>query len=422
MFYRSILRIFLPILILAMALAGFMLLRATGPSAPEPISSERVWPVAGFLISPTRMVPSVELYARSHSPRTLTLRSAIEADILDVTVRPGTLALAGEPLLQMDTAELEIQRERLQADLREAQAALDSEDLRRLSDEQALIREQALLAIAERALQRTLDLRTRNLGSESDVDTAQRSYEQTLLAVDAREQALAQAPLRRAQQEARIGRIAAEQTRLDLDLSRADLRAVSAQRIVDVYVSAGERVRVGDPLLRSFSLDDLELRAPVPEGLLAKIEPLLEENIPLYASGRVGEIPIRAIARRLDAETRTGEAGIGLWLEMIEGVDRLPLNRFVTLRLEFPPEDAVVAIPHEALYGRNRVFRIIEGRLSGLTVERLGESQLPNGEIRALIRHPDLQAGDMLIGTRLPNAVEGLRVQVERALADQGQE
>lgn len=410
---RTYLRKLYPILILAGAVAGFMVLRATGPSAPTPIQSERAWPVAGITIELQRLEPSVELYARSQSPRTMTLRSALDADVVEVAVRPGTRASAGSLLLRLDTSELDIQAQRLQADLDEAQAALETERLQQRSDQQSLERERTLLGIAERSLQRSEDLRARNLGSESDVDLARRNFEQALLAVDARQQSLAQSPLRRAQQQARIDRIGAELQRLDLDRSRTAVRATEAQRIVEVHVSSGERVRIGEPLLRSFPLESLELRAPLPEHLVPRVDRLLSEEIPLEASARVSESDIRAIARRLDAETRPGEAGVGLWLEIIAGAEGLPLNRFVPLRLRFPAEDDVVAVPFEAIYGQDRIFRIVDGRLAALTIERLGEVQLGNGISRALIRHPALKDGDVIIGTRLPNAVDGLRVQVE---------
>jgi multidrug efflux pump subunit AcrA (membrane-fusion protein) len=410
---HSFLRKLYPILILAGAVAGFLILRATGPSAPPPVQSERAWPVAGITVQLQRLEPSVELYARSRSLQTMTLRSALEADVVEVPVRPGTQVPAGSLLLRLDTSELDIQAQRLRADLDEAEAALEAERLRQRSDQQSLERERTLLGIAERSLQRSEDLRARNLGSESDVDVARRNFEQALLAVDARQQALAQAPLRRAQQQARIDRIGAELQRLELDRSRTAIRAAEAQRIVEVHVSVGERARVGEPLLRSFPLEALELRAPLPEHLVPQVEQLLSRGIALEASARVSETDIRAIARRLDAETRPGEAGVGLWLEIVEGAERLPLNRFVPLRLHFPAQDDVIAIPFEAIYGRDRIFRIIDGRLAALTIDRVGEAQLANGRSRALIRHPALMEGDVIIGTRLPNAVEGLRVQVE---------
>jgi hypothetical protein len=45
-------------------------------------------------------------------------------------------------------------------------------------------------------------------------------------------------------------------------------------------------------------------------------------------------------------------------------------------------------------------------------VERLGEVTDAAGRARALVRHPQLEAGDVLVATRLPNAVDGLRVEV----------
>ncbi len=123
--------------------------------------------------------------------------------------------------------------------------------------------------------------------------------------------------------------------------------------------------------------------------------------------------PIRAELVRLAGETREGEAGISALFRVTEGAGDLPLNRFVNLQLRLPEEPDSIAVPFEALYGRDRVYRVVDARLQGLQVERLGEITDAEGQTRALIRHPELESGDVLAATRLPNAVDGLQVEVE---------
>jgi hypothetical protein len=84
----------------------------------------------------------------------------------------------------------------------------------------------------------------------------------------------------------------------------------------------------------------------------------------------------------------------------------------VNLRLSLPRQENSIPVPFEALYGTDRVYRVVDQRLQGLQVERLGELRDDADRTLALIRHPDLRAGDVLVVTRLPNAVDGLAVEV----------
>lgn len=403
----------LPILILAAAVVGFLILRATGPSAPPPEVSERVWPVRGMIVEPDTHRPTLELFGRTSSPQMSVLRAAVEGEIAAVPARSGHVVDAGSLLVRVDPSETRLTLEQREADLREAEAAVESERLRAETDRRMLQREQSLLQIAQRALDRTRDLRTRNLGSEAEVDEAQRNLEQARVAVDARQQAIADAPSRLVQAEARAQRARAAAERARIDFSRTEIRNGSDARVIEVHVSPGERVRIGDPLVRLYALNDLEIHASVPEVVLARITDLLARDYPLQAEAVVAGQPVLAVLDRLAGESRGGEAGIGALFRITAGAEQLPLNRFVNLRLGLPEEPGTVVVPFESLYGRDRVFRVVDGRLQGLNVERLGEVTDGAGRTQALIRHPELQAGDVLVATRLPNAVDGLRVEVE---------
>ncbi|TVP89124.1 MAG: RND transporter [Thioalkalivibrio sp.] len=409
----NLLRKLVPLLILVAAGIGFLALRATGPTAPPPEESERVWQVSGIVVEPDTHRPTLDLFGRTSSPQTAVLRAAVEGEIDEVPARAGQVVADDALLVRIDPSETRLNLEQREADLLEAEAAVDSERLRAETDQRMLRREQALLRITERALERARDLRTRNLGSDAEVDDAQRNLEQARVTVDGRQQTIAEAPSRLAQAEARVQRTAAAAERARIDLARTEIRARSGARLVEVHVSPGERVRVGDALVRLYVLDDLEVRASLPEMFVPRIQDLLDEDIRLLAEAMVGGRHVRASLDRLAGETRSGEAGISAVFRIVEGAEKLPLNRFVNLRLGLPEEAGSVVVPFESLYGRDRVYRVVDGRMEGLTVERLGLVTDLNGHTRALVRHPDLEDGDVLVATRLPNAVDGLRVEVE---------
>ncbi len=411
---RALRRALLPVLILAVAVVGFMVLRATGPEAPPPEASERIWPVQGVTAEPGTHRPGVILNGRSRSARDAQLRAAVEGEIEAVPARAGQRVAAGDTLVQIDPREARLLLDQREAERRELEGAVESEELRARFDREALQRERELLAIAQRGLERARDLRERNLGSESDLDAARERLQQASITVDNRQQAVADAPMRRAQAEARLARARAAESQAEIDLERTTIRAPFDARIVEVDVAAGERARPGDPLLRLFAVDDLEIRASLPEHLVARIERLLQGDTPLPARAQVAGHTVETELVRLEGETRTGDAGVRGVFEVRSGGERLPLNRFVELRLQLPEEPGSLAVPFESLFGRDRVFRVVDGRLESLQVERLGDFIDADGNTLALIRSDAIAAGDTLIATRLPNAVDGLRVEVEQ--------
>ena len=411
---RALRRALPPVLILALSIVGFMILRATGPEAPPPEAAERTWPVQGFRAEPGLHRPGILLNGRSASAQTASLRAAVEGEIEAVPARAGMRVEAGAELVRIDPREAQLLLTQREAERRELEGAVESEELRAGFDREALRRERQLLEIAERGLRRAQDLRQRDLGSEADVDAAREALERARLNVDSREQAVADAPMRLAQAEARLARARAAEDQAELDLERTTIRAPFDARIVEVDVAAGERARIGDPLLRLFALDDLEIRASIPEPLVPRLDALLDEGVPLPARAEVGGHTVEAELVRLEGETRPGEAGMRGIFEVTAGGRALPLNRFVELNLRLPEETDSLPVPFEALYGRDRVYRVKDGRMQSLQVERLGEFVTETGETMALIRHPDIADGDMLVATRLPNAVDGLRVEVEQ--------
>jgi len=83
-----------------------------------------------------------------------------------------------------------------------------------------------------------------------------------------------------------------------------------------------------------------------------------------------------------------------------------------TLELERPARDRVVSVPFSALYGSDSVYLLTDdSRMRRIEVERVGEARGADGERRLLIAGDQLQAGERVIITHLPNAVTGLKVE-----------
>jgi hypothetical protein len=90
-------------------------------------------------------------------------------------------------------------------------------------------------------------------------------------------------------------------------------------------------------------------------------------------------------------------------------------GRFVRLELRLPEREGLIALPYEALYGVDRVYVVDEqSRLRPVGVTRVGETRDAGGRARVLIQAPALPADAQVITTQLPNALDGLLVDVAR--------
>jgi hypothetical protein len=88
------------------------------------------------------------------------------------------------------------------------------------------------------------------------------------------------------------------------------------------------------------------------------------------------------------------------------------LGQLLNLALNLPETKEIIALPFEAVYGTNRIYKLQNDRMLGVEVERVGEKLSVTGESQILIRSPALKPGDKIITTQLPNAMDGLKVQV----------
>ena len=156
------------------------------------------------------------------------------------------------------------------------------------------------------------------------------------------------------------------------------------------------------------------VRAQLPSRHLPAVRRAMAAGTALQASGRVDGIAVTARLRSLAADAADAAGGVDGLFDIVDS-GGLPVDqgRFVSLELAMPPAADLVALPHEAIYGADRVYVIDEqNRMRGLRVERAGEVLMDSGETRLLVRIPELQSGARVVTTQLPNALDGLLVRV----------
>lgn len=443
---RKLISVLLPLLILGVALGVFRVLKATKPEQAPPTIQERVWRVAVQEVVPRPGAPELALYGRVETPDLLNLTASANAFVEQVAVRDGERVAEGALLIRLDPRDFLPRIAQVRAEIDELEASIASEMNRHESDQLALQEEARLLELASQRVARQERLKTQKVGAEQALDEAKQEEARQALALSNRKMSIADHPSRLRGLQAKLASAEAKLDQLELEYQRASLRAPYEGVVADVEVTAGDQVTRGEVLLTLYASSSLEVRARIPAPYQDEILAALKDGEELTATAdAAGErIPLRLA--RLDGEAEA--SGIDALFAVERNADALRIGQLLDLRLERRVQPDVVTVPMQAVYGGDRLYALVtedepsgggqeeadksasgaesaaagqgrtpgEGapvtRMHGVTVEMLGTRLGPDGRERALVRSPELTLGDRIVVTHLPNAIEGLRVEV----------
>ena len=400
----------LPVLILALALGAAWSLVKTKPESVVIEVEEKAWNVRVERVRPQALRPRLRLYGHVESSRAARVAAAVGADVLEVAVREGDRVDGGRVLARLDGAEVALAAEQRAAELAQIKADIRTERQRHASNQAALPHERALLDLRRKAVQRARDLAKKRVGSQNTLDEALQGVEAQRLQLEQRQLAIRGHAANMARLEAGRRRARALLERARLDSARTEITAPFDGVISRVRVAPGDRVAPGTVLVELFDAHALEVRAQAPSGVLARLREAIAADDALAARARVDGVDLMLRLRGLSGRVNEASGSVEALFDIGQGGEGMVLGRFVALDLEMPPLEGLVALPPEAVYGRDRIYLLDDGRMRAATVERMGETRLENGQSRVLVRGERLQDGVAVIVTQLPNAIDGLRV------------
>ena len=399
----------LPLLMIALGIAGFLLLKVTRPEPAEVSATERSWLVQVQEIRPAKATPVLPLYGEVVAPDLQTITATLAGRIDRLPVREGQQVSEGDLLVALDAADIEPVLAQARAQVADLEAQVRSEQVRYRNDQQSLESEKAILDNARRQFERIQSLVERNLASRENLEAATDALARAELTVRTRERAIAEHPARLQSLEARLSQARASLSSAELDGERAVSTAPFDGMVTNLQVAAGDQVSRNQALLSIYPIQGLEVRARVPQMYLGELVDALAGGATLTATAEDSGLRFELV-RFVGLSDPAGTEAV---LELNGESGALRPGALQPLLLQRPARDNLITIPFSALYGADSVYIMTDdNRMQRVTVQRVGEALSENGERRLLIASEHLKPGMRLITTHLPNAITGLKVKL----------
>ena len=390
----------------AVALAVYLVAtRREQPAAPP---GERAWRVEVIAVAPGSIAPELTLYGRVKAREDADLAAPGAAQVTEVLVREGERVAQGDLLVVLDPRDFEPAVKRAESEVRDLEAQRALERVKHEADLRSLESARERVAIARAEVARQRELKSKGLGSDQALDQARETLARLEQEWIGKELEIQSHEARVAQIEARLARAHAALRSARLALERSVLRAPFDGVVSQVDAAPGEWVQPGRVLARVYSRRSLEVHALIPQPYRATVAQVLSSGGRLEASSPAGHLRLERLSGEAETVGVTGIFSVGPAWSLEPGA-------IVSLHLVLPPVPGSVAVPASALYGGDTIYRVRDGRLQRIAVEVAGHRRGPDGTTWVVVRSASLRRGDRVVVTHLPQAVDGLRVEIVTA-------
>jgi len=327
---------------------------------------ERVFAVNVVTIERQTLAPVLTVFGELRSARTLDLRAVVGGRVMetaDSLVEGGEVS-AGELLIRLDPATAQSARDRVAADLQDAEAELRDADrsLAFAQDDLAAARAQAELR--QQALTRARDLKQRGVGTTAAVETAELAASSADAAVLSRRQSLAAVEARDDQAKTRLARAKINLADAERAVADTEIWAEFDGTLADVTVSPGGRVASNERFATLLDPSQLEVSFRLSTSQYAR---LLDESgqlikAPISVGLDVSGVNLQASGTIIRESAAVGAGQTGrLLFAKLDTAPGLRPGDFVTVSITEPELRGVARVPSTAVASDQTVLVIGEG-------------------------------------------------------------
>ena len=414
----GVLRIVVPIAVLAAAGAGSYLLWETRPQVAAKPALELARTVAAVTVEHIDVRPGMRLYGSIVAGREVELRPLVAGPIVELgeSFADGGILRAGDLIIAIDPFDAQADVAEFRARVAETHARLDEIAADLAAADKLLDHDRDQTELARRDVERRERLQGTAASSVKSLDDARLTLSLRDQQVIERQRMIDRLIAQADQQQAVLERWRVSLSRAMRDLTETRLEAPFDGYLVDTDAGVGKRVGLGDRVARLIDANRLEARFHLSNSEYARL--LSGDG---GYRGRAAEVVWRvggaaygfkAVIERVGGEIDAQSGGVDLYARILgHGADGvLRPGAFIEVRLDDRLYRDVVRLPESALHddgsGGDVVYVVVDDRLE----ERAIEVVLRGGN-HILLRGP-LEDGERVVVTRLPEIGAGLLVAV----------
>ena len=378
-------RLVAALVILGLGIGGFMYLVSSKPEVPSRPRSEEMRKVAVTIADRVSAAPVQQAFGTVTAARSTDLRFAIGGEVASVeaVMRNGALVRKGEVLATLDT-------ELLTLSVNDIAVQLAAEDANK-------IELQTQLTLRQRQFDRVNQMKAASVASEKRLDDAQ-------LALSIAKNSLLQS-------NSRIEQLKIAKKRAERNLKDAVLRAPFDGALADVVIGSGQVLSSNTTLGKITDLNSLEVSFIVPAEIYAISNRLIGQDVAMtWTAGGRDVVTVTGTIDRTEGNVNANEGGGRIYANLPQSkagqMPPIPAGAFVEINYPTLMLEDVVILPEAAIFDRDHIFIVVEGRADRRQVEILSKSE---GQVYV---RGDLQNGDQVVSTRIPGLAQGTLVEV----------
>lgn len=409
---RIALKVFLPVLLIAVSLIGASYLRATKPEVTAAAESEQIWTVRAVAVERRDHRPILDLYGELVASRKVVIRPKVAGEVIEASDKllEGGRFDQDEVMLHIDPFDYRSTIDDLEAQTAEATARRVELAANQATEEMMLKLDRDQLGLVGRDVERFERLSGSRAVSEKELDDARITLSRQTGTVSQREQAIVMLNARLAQQDAVIDRLSVATRRAERDLADTVVEAPFAGVVAEVDAQVGRQLGVNDAIATLIDDRSLEIAFQLADADFGR----------LWRSGLIGRevtgrwklgnavFVLPATIARVVPTIDPASGGVTVYATIDGDHQDVPLRpgAFIEVEMQDRLYQDVIDLPASALFGDSTVYVIEDSRLRAETVDLV----TARGD-RVLIA-TDLAEGTAILTSRLAEVGSGLRVEV----------
>ncbi len=409
---RLLSKILLPIILIAISLAGAGYLFATKPEIEPAPDVEQVWTVRTATIAHRDHQPTLELFGELIAGRDVALRPDVAGKVIEASPKlfEGGRFSEGEMVVRIDPFDYQASIDELDAQIQEAKARRDELQANRTMEASMLDFDQEQLALISRDVERYARLSSSRTASEKAYDDARIAFSQQTGKVEQRAQSIVMVDAMLTQQDAAIARLAISLRRAERDLDNTEVRAPFNGIIADVDAQLGKRLASNDTIARLIDDQNFEISFHLPDSDFGRLWQGGLIGRDLVGRWRLGQTTFEIAARiaRVVPTIDAASGGVTVYAKIIDDLEGMPLRPGAFIEIEMPDRlyKNVIELPASALFDGDTVYLVEDERLRPASVKLVAAYG------QQVLIQADLEEGRPVVTSRLAEIAPGIKVKV----------